>query len=81
MVYVLEMRGDERGDGGVGRRKQTEFAGQLRSQTEFGNDRFEFSGRYSAGTHACSCHQAASDSLLPRNILRSARGMLATRMG
>ena len=36
---------------------------------------------HSVGSQACSCHQSARDSLLPRKMLRSARAMLATRMG
>jgi len=36
---------------------------------------------YSAGSQAWSCHQAARASLLPRKMLRSARAILATRIG
>src|ERR1041385_9237307 len=52
-----------------------------RNQRDFGDEVSGLFGHYSTGTQACSCHHSTRASLLPRKILRSARAMLATRIG
>ena len=92
MVYLLEVRGDEfRYGNGVRAAAFPPVAAVYDRRRARGNrapddsgsaviDR-RYKGSYSAGCQAFSCHQAATESRLPRNMLRSAFLMLAIFFG